>query len=420
MKDGAKLIGIPYKSNGDAGLNAVQINPVLKGREKYIEVIEKNFKCSSYYFASNPSKNDSISIDALSALGINPNESNFASNRSALQVIPDCTLTLSNPEAQTSTALLMTLAEKRAFGSPAVVQDTSGTVIMLAAIADYVCEGHFERENPEAFRNIYAQYQKPSGFTPYAPLTQTYVMTNGQTFTMPIQHQHHNQQVQQQILQQQQYLEAQMVQQMAQAQMAQAQQAQQAQIAHSQNWRQYPDEASHKHALKAQAAQAAQAVQAGQIADPIMLNMAQSSSLPQQTVAMQLARMQQMQDQAYHNARQTAMAAMSQIHQPNHPFSRNDDMSMRNHPFVGLLPAKEFEKNFTEHKNPVVIDADQRILLSEVAKKLKSKKRKIDLINLLNKKSDTEIEAETQNKKPVSDSDSEEDEINQKRKSSKK
>lgn len=378
MRDGAKLIGIPYKTDGDVGLNAVQINPVLKGREKYIETIEKNFKCSSYYFASNPSKNDSISIDALSALGINPNEKNF--NRSALQVIPDCTLTSSNPEAQTSTALLMTLAEKKAFSSPSVVQDTSGAVVMLAAIADYVCEGHFERENPDVFRNSAypAAYNKPSTYNPYNA-TQAYLL-NGQAYMPPISSQ------QQQLLHQQQHymeVQAQMAH-MAKTQMAQAQMAK-AQMAHVQGW------------------------QAAQIQDPNMLqgvNMQQPQNMPQQSVAMQLARIQQLQDQHYQNARQTAMAAIqhkaqSQLHQHNNVFSRNDDGQTRNHSFAGMLPAQEFNRNFIEHKNPVLLDSEQRILLAEANKRVRNRKGK----NVV------PLKPEIIGNKPDSDSDSDSEEL---------
>ena len=379
MRDGAKLIGIPYKTDGDVGLNAVQINPVLKGREKYIETIEKNFKCSSYYFASNPSKNDSISIDALSALGINPNEKNF--NRSALQVIPDCTLTSSNPEAQTSTALLMTLAEKKAFSSPSVVQDTSGAVVMLAAIADYVCEGHFERENPDVFRNSAypAAYNKPSTYNPYNA-TQAYLL-NGQAYMPPISSQ------QQQLLHQQQqhYMEVQaQMAHMAKTQMAQAQMAK-AQMAHVQGW------------------------QAAQIQDPNMLqgvNMQQPQNMPQQSVAMQLARIQQLQDQHYQNARQTAMAAIqhkaqSQLHQHNNVFSRNDDGQTRNHSFAGMLPAQEFNRNFIEHKNPVLLDSEQRILLAEANKRVRNRKGK----NVV------PLKPEIIGNKPDSDSDSDSEEL---------
>ena len=70
LKEGAKLIGIPYECSGEGVVNAVQLNPVVKRNEKYIDVLEKKFKCSSYYFAAS---HDQTSFDALSALGTDTN-----------------------------------------------------------------------------------------------------------------------------------------------------------------------------------------------------------------------------------------------------------------------------------------------------------------------------------------------------------
>ena len=361
-------------------------------------------KCSSYYFASNPHKNDSISIDALGALGMNVDA--YGIGRSSLQVIPDCTLTLTNPEAQTSTALLMSLAEKKAFSSPSIVNDTSGTITMLASIADYICEGHFERDGPDNFRSTsMSGFNKPQAqpFNPYPHMAPPFMLNNPQAFSMapaPINQQQLLHEQQMRHLTQQHFMETQML---------------QAQMAQGPGWRPFPLDDSTSVSQKLAALQAIQnqTMPPNAIQDPIALqgnmamNMSQSlSSMPSTAVAMQLARMQQIQDQHYINARQNAMAAMQQqqLGQRNVFGNNQTDNVMQNMilnpPLNGMLTTPDYRNptgnptgnpaagnptGNTDHRNPVMLDSDQRSLLSDLTKKSRVRKRTVKPAVLLGK-----------------------------------
>ena len=100
-------------------------------------------------------------------------DSNEKDSLRCFQVLPvgdsthsDVLNVLNNIDAPTSTALLLSLVEKKAFSNPHNIQDSTGTVDMLSAIADYICDGQLERDlarNPNPFLNPPVQ----KGITPY-------------------------------------------------------------------------------------------------------------------------------------------------------------------------------------------------------------------------------------------------------------